>query len=211
MALSDFILNSDYPTDMIVFIQQGTRTVPAGTFGEFLNIPHGLPFRPLPYIIWSLTPDFAETYLYTTPDDLVVTGISCLGANITVEFYNYRATGVTIYWRLYAFPPSTATLTDFAPATASQGDDYLLNSDNNYLKLVNAGVISTTNRVYTHNLGYVPTVLVWLQTTHDPYVYATTDRISAGTAGIKLSPTTIEFVGASINDTAVEYRLYGDD
>jgi len=174
--------------------------------------PHGLPFSPLPFLVWSLTADFAITYVLDTFGGLLTVNSFADSTNISIGVSNNRASTATIYYRIFAFPPSGASLESIVSPVTTSSNDFSLNTDLNYLKLVNAGVISTSDRIYTHNLGYIPTVFTWLNSTHDQSVLAQWVIIDPlGTAGIKVTSTTIEFVGSSVNDTAVEYRIYADD
>lgn len=212
MAISDFLLNTDYPLDSIVFITSGSRSITGPTILDTLTIPHGLPFAPLACIVWSLTADFAITYTLSDATTTITSGASADATNIYIISNNLSASTITLYYKVFAFPPSGASEDSLVASTASVTNDFVLNTDNNYLKLVHAGTISTVNTSYAHNLGYIPTVFVWLNSTHDQNVLGQWVVIDPlGNAGIKLTTTTIEFVGASVNDTAVEYRIYADN
>lgn len=205
-------MNTDYPLDSIVFLNSGARTLAGTTLTDTLTIPHGLPFSPLPFVVWSLTSDFAITYVQDTPDGNVTAQCYADATNVYIGSSNLNAGPITIYYRIFAFPPSGASVDSVVNPVTTGSSDFALNTDLNYLKLVKAGVLSTSDRIYTHNLGYIPTVFTWLNSTHDQLVLAQWIVIDpSNSAGIKITSTTIEFVGASVNDTAVEYRIYADD
>lgn len=208
----NFSLNTDYPIDDLVFINRGSRVIPGSTFSDFVTFEHKLPFSPLPLIVWSLTADFATTYVNSDNSGNVFVSVSANATNVTISSSNFNAGAVTVYYKILAFPPSGASLDADVIATASEGEVFTLNTDRNYMKLVKSGVLSTSDRIHNHDVGEIPTVFVWLNSTHEPNVLAQWVVVDpAGNAGIKLTTTTIEFVGASVNDTAVEYRIYADN
>lgn len=209
----NFKVITDFPIDTVVFTSR-TRSVFVAdpTFFLQIDIPHGLPFRPLPMVVWSFTPDFSVSFIRQDTSGTIFLNVGAPDAtNISITISNIGGGNKTIYYRIFAFPPSTInSLTDVAP-TASNADRFTLNSDRNYLKLVKAGVLSTSDRIYNHNLGYIPSVWTWLNSTREPNVLAQwVIPDPAGTAGIKVTENTIEFVGSSVNDTSIEYRIYAD-
>jgi hypothetical protein len=184
------------------------------------NIAHGLPFIPLVGGYWSLTSDFSVNYEFgngTFPSgslgDLFqrsIGNISATSSNIKMDWSNI-STSVTVYYRIYAFEPSGSSAT-LSPI-ASQGDDFILNTDYNYLKLYDADSASpgtATTYTVTHDLGYIPQVLAWYEyTAVSGFVFPVTTE---STVALEVNTTSIVFQNPFGDDIAnVWWRIYLDE
>lgn len=167
----NFLLNSDYPLDKIVYMTSGSAST---TFYSVdVTITHGLGFIPLPYIQWSFTSDFAVCYeslertsdLYP-PSFPYYTHIRANSTNIVFEFTKSDITGpqLTFYYRLICFSPHDVVAD--VSNIANLADNFILNTDYNYTKLYLNDTITTTTEPQSvaHNLGYIPQVMCWVET-----------------------------------------------
>jgi len=165
----NFLLNSDYPIDQVVYIRQASYTMGPGTD---ITIAHGLSFTPLVMLQWSLNSDFSVAYEDNTgpfPGDydfwgLVVTA-EANSTNIILRCGG-TASSTTVYVRIFGFQPSDSNA-DVA-STVSLGNKYIVNTDYNYMKLFLQGktgsIAAGGSATITHNLGFYPHVLVWYET-----------------------------------------------
>ena len=221
----NFLLNTDYPMDQIVYLKEGSFV--QGDTGSFtINIPHNLPFTPLPEMVWSHTADFAicqtgpdETYMDNQWTTMVGEYYQVLAndTNIIIQGNNNSGTTKTIYYRIWAFAPSTASLDSIVSSTIDTGDNFILNTDYNYMKLAYNGYlpISGTQSVFTHNLGYIPRVKVWaISGITDPLVYIqsiSTDPTGSSGSSVGLYVTTTQIIMMNNGGyNGIEYRIYYD-
>lgn len=121
----------------------------------------------LPLAQWSLSPTFSSGVydIGTSPTSLGVTlyngTVSVDATNIYYTFQNQTASPVVIYFRVVGLAISGS---DRNVTETSQYQDLVLNTDNNYLKIVAEGqdnVNDTQTLTVSHNLGYLPKTLVW--------------------------------------------------
>lgn len=158
----DFLLNTDYELDKIVLVK-------TGSFTNSVDISHTLSFTPLAFGVWSFDSNFTTTnslgdsalateYGYTPP-----TTVNCrsFSNKITLKASGENATTATIYYRLYAMAPP-GTNAD-APTTSDLANQFILNTDYNYRKLNATGTFAQPGQSYSHNLGYLPQVMAWVQ------------------------------------------------
>ena len=104
-----FLINSDYPLDKVVYINQGSVNIGGGIDRI---IAHGLPFTPLISFVWSFTADFAITYQFNNgsfPSGnpgyyfSLQLSIQANATNITLSG-NGTITSTTVYYRIFGFP-----------------------------------------------------------------------------------------------------------
>jgi len=200
----NFLLNTDYPMDKVVYMTSGSFTSPTG--GIDYQFSHNLSFNPLIIGTWSLDSDFSTSreggfFGFEGTDPTTVYAIfSADSTNITIRTINPGAS-VVVYYRIYAFMPTNVN--DDSTSTASIADNFVLNTDYNYTKLFLSGVsVAVASTVVTHNLGYRPQVIAWLK---DSTIYGTELIVDMGY--IKVTDTTIEIVSPTYD---VHYRIYAD-
>ena len=224
MAIEDFVLNTDYPVDKVIYLLSGSFSLPGSTY-PVINVPHNLPFPPLLGGSWSLTPDFLVCYeLDSGPISFADTtfvntqymGAAADSTNVRINAGNNVATGVTIYYRIYGLQPTGYPTADI-PVLSASGDDFLLNTDYNLTKLFTADVVSqpaTTTPAATitvnHNIGYIPQVVVWEEVSGyiRPMTLADTFVIAASTT---VTSTTVSFFTPEFSSAKkYHYRIYLD-
>ncbi len=222
---------SDYPADMVMFLTSGSATVPNGTFDALpgITIPHGLPFVPLPRIVWSNTPDFAVANTFSD-SALYGTGftssagqqyiVTATATDVRIQRYNNSGSSKTVYYRIYCFAQSDTDVNSEVEFTKNSADKYIFNSDYNYMKLLKTGRLTPGAPVYTHGLGYTPRVLVWgvvtgVNSFADPNVQAqiiSTDPAGSSgiTSGVFIDNNNITWLNPN-TFSKVEYRIYLDE
>lgn len=215
----NFLLNTDYPLDKVVYLKSGSFTMGASTTGTE-TISHGLSFIPLIGGYWSLTSDFSVNYEFgngTFPSGNLgflfqreIGSISATSSSINLNWSNI-STSTTVYYRIYGFEPddNLATLSPIA----SQGDTFVINTDFNYLKLQEADHATPgTATTYTvvHGLGYIPQVLAWYEYASVPgFVWPVTTE---STVALEVGTNDIVFQNPIGDDVAnVWWRIYRDE
>lgn len=164
--LRNFLLNTDAPIDKIIGSSTGSVSVPSNDFREVV-INHGFSFTPLFYIKWSTSPTFNPSYesQWFQPSSLPysVYGTSS-SSDMRLSVSNYGGT-VTIYYQVIYFMPSDINVS--VPIVSL--DNFQMNTDYNYTKIISEGRINGSSGTITHDLGYIPQVEAW-------YIRATDGR-----------------------------------
>lgn len=158
-AIEHFLMNSDYPFDMITYYATYEFTEDSSN-DRTMSFNHNLPYTPLLFGTWSNKSDGSG---YTGP--LAPTGslYQLFVYSDDTKVYVHRHTGnpsQTVgqkrYLKIYGFAPTTWT-GDCAP-TAQSSSDFILDTDKSYAPLLASGVImpsirgagqANTNYVYT--------------------------------------------------------------
>jgi hypothetical protein len=163
-------VSSDFPLDKVVYMHTLNFSISAGSFNDQI-FPHNLSFTPLMLGQWSLDSTFATAYDANSGPRFgaggtlrLQTSLSSDATNITIRNTNNEAFGVTVYWRIYGLMPSTVS--EVAAFTASTADDFVIDTDQNYTKLFDAGVTGFSSTLgssvtVNHGLGYRPQVLTF--------------------------------------------------
>lgn len=170
----NFLLNTDYPLDKIVLVKTGSISVPNGTWEiSGVSISHGLPFTPLTVMLWSNTSNFDicneggdAAYMNTSFSSSAGQKYTALSKSSTIEItrLNYSGSTKTVYYRIFCFAPSNASIDSIVSATDSVGNNFIINTDYNYMKLHASGILTAGGTVsYTHGLGYTPRVQLWTE------------------------------------------------
>lgn len=201
----NFIKNSDYPIDQIVLMKSGSVVLSSGSE---VSIAHGLPFTPLVLGSWSYDINFTTSYnfqllLYAFADSITLSADS---TNLKLSA-NFTSTGnKTVYYRIFAFMPSTYTA-KVSPPNISTG--WRLNSDLNYLKLFVEGKINASGGTQTinHNLGYQPTCILWIENVNGIFLHNMDDFETTNGSQIARITNTQLIIYQGI----VHYRIYYDD
>ena len=215
---TDFLLNTDYEMDKIVFFKEG----------EFIGeevFPNTLGFAPLLFGVWSTDKDFSTSNTigvqpygaYGSANPVFVTAMVSghIGEPISNSAIGIGANQGTyegkIYYRLYGFaPPDYKGST---PKTASHSKQFILNTDYNYRKLKASGTFSQANEEYVHNLGYIPHIMAWEENSTEsdwwitPAVFFAPNKF-----GIEITDTKIKLIleSSSFFDK-IHWRLYYDE
>ena len=183
----DFLLNTDYEMDKIIYVHNFEHTVSAITT---ITIPHGLATAPLPFGIWATNSDFTNSHSIGEYDDPWNQDLRCeawsdmtnVYLKLTPKLENNAYVSTTFYGTIFGFEPgsnwpnyphTTGTPYEYIkthgqkiPATSKYAQNFILNTGYNYLKLQASGNLGSWNstlhrQTYMHNFGYVPQVLVW--------------------------------------------------
>lgn len=209
-----FLFTTDYPMDQIVYLKEASYTI--GT-GIDITIPHGLPFTPLPMLQWSLNSDFSVAYEDNTgpfPGNYtffrVLLAIEANSTNFIIRGGNGSDAPQTGYIRIFGFQPSDSNAE--IPSTVSSGDKFILNTDYNYMKLAVAGktgsIAANSSTTVTHNLGFIPHVLTWVEYTGTIYPSIAMPRYNCT---VEPTATTLEVRNEdTIESHVVHYRIYYD-
>lgn len=201
----NFLLDSDYPLDQVVYMASGSYTSTTSGAGDISQIAHGLPFRPLLVGKWSLKSDFStsrECYLpiYTDINGIYVQAFSN-DTTITISSINFTGASKTVYWQVYGFMPSNVNVD--ASFTSANADIFAFNSDYNYTKLYyNDIVTASASTTITHNFGYRPQTMAWLK---DISIYGT-GMVNVDTY-VKVTTSDVIVTSASKD---VHLRIYAD-
>ena len=200
----DFLLNTDYEMDKIVYFKSGSLN--AGQYD--VDIQHGLSFTPLLFGVCAFNSDFSDArgvpYQMQTMSDSVQFTASANGTNVRVSYINYSGSPSQIYYRLYGFEPSNSSAT--VPATSGNASQFVLNTDYNYCKLFQKGTASVNSTV-NHNLGYIPQVLVW-QVANG---WTSPVAISDDNASVIITDQSLIFNFPYLGVDSFHYRIYYDE
>jgi len=178
----NFLLNTDYEMDKIIYYNKLELTVSSETSHE---IQHDLPTAPLIFGVYSENEDLSEAReLYYTSENNGESYCSATSTNskISLSIRPRKSGGSYVktkfYICLFGFEPSSdyhivpdqataPTLIEkkLAP-TYKFAKNFVINTDYNYLKLLtNSPKFNYDNDagcyVYNHNLGYLPKVMAW--------------------------------------------------
>lgn len=220
----NFLLNSDYPLDKVIYRATGSFAIGAGFATASATIPHGLSFTPLPVLQWSTTSDFSVVYEAGSgpaPDDIIsnILGIAleCTADSnsIDIDASNFNTSSYTIYYRVFCFMPSDVNVD--ADPTQDEGDSFILNTDQNYAKLFDSGKLTlATTTTVTHDLGYEPQVFMWIEDgsgiIYTPFTALNNSSATSGDQqGYKVTDTQIEFKELSPSYAFGHYRIYADE
>lgn len=245
MNPNNFPLNTDYPLDKIVFRREGsivaTKSGTVQSFNTDLDILIGW------QAVFSYTPDFTNTFYYGDLTDWrtgTETGVamytqggdflSTKNTNIISAYLGQDdpRSSVTVYYKMIGYPLEPLSTSKLQ---SSQGlnNNFILNTDVNYMKLVEAGTaffpLDGSPRppvIVNHNLGYKPTVLTWigfLNYTDDftptpiseslmPYISYVGAPLY-GQAVARVTDTQVTFYDPGIQQTYSHYfyRIYADE
>ena len=176
----DFLLNTDYEMDKIIYCNNFEWTVSAVTTEE---IPHKLRTVPLIFGVWSTNADFTDCKEIGQADNPWEQGLRVEASSdmtkikftLNPKKENGAYVSTTFYIKAFGFEPGSnwydshldkylKLVGQKIPTTSKYAKAFILNTDYNYLKLLRAGKLGewTNNHYeYTHNLGYVPQILAW--------------------------------------------------
>ena len=200
----DFLLNTDYEMDKIIYFKEGTLN--AGQYD--IDSPHGLSFTPLIFGVCAFNSDFSDArgvpYQALTASNSVQFTAAANATNVRVSYINGSGSPSKIYYRLYGFEPSGSTAT--VPATSTAANQFILNTDYNYCKLLSKGTAGPTATV-NHNLGYIPQVLVWRQA--NSWVEPVNE--SDYTSSVIVTNQSLIFNYPNLGIDNFHYRIYYDE
>lgn len=214
MALSNLILDSDYPIDKIVWLHEGTMNLSQGV--NTLTIPHGVGAQIYPKGIWTVD-DWATTQMFGVMrygqggllDFTSQLSADSLNTDITLR---YEIGSATAKIRLWGVCNDTQIPNLEVPNTAPLSNNNLvIDTRNNYPKLFLEG-FATPNTTVNHNLGAIPQVDIWAFDSYSNQWYLFADDSFGTMFGlgefVKLTASTLEFTNNSGASSNYYYRIY---
>lgn len=200
----DFLLNTDYEMDKIIYFKDGELS--AGQYD--VDIPHGLNFTPLIFGVCAFNSDFSDSrsvpYDYQTQSNTTQFTAMANSTNVRVSYINYSGSPAKIYYRLYGFEPSDSRAK--VGKTSKYAKNFILNTDYNYCKLFKKGVISPSSTV-DHKLGYLPQTLVWQET--NGWIMPVEQSFTG--SAIIVTNQSILFQYPALGIDKFHYRIYYDE
>ena len=163
-TIQKYLIDARKPTDMVVLARTGSYSGPGDVR---IVIPHGLPFVPLPFGIYSIDGGVTWSSLEVTNGNAFGSEIVADATNITINIRTEQSTTTTFLIKLFAFAPSGVHSIIESPTPLS---NYYIDSRKTYDQLLFAGAFqpSSSNSPQTivrHNLGYKPRVMLWQEPT----------------------------------------------
>lgn len=227
-----FTVNTDYPFDKVIYQQEFSYTVPQSpdyAGASLFIVPHGLPFRPLCGGVYSDT-DFSTTYefgsasmffdpIYSLWGQRLLSVVESDATNIYLFVYN-RDSQRTVRFRVFGFADSAYS--GEASPTSTITNNFLLNTDNNYMKVLTAdqssiSVPGTGTPVLVtvpHVLGYPPFAMAWTevsgrtsQATYENYIGVSPLDV---TAALTNTSFTVSCSSSVSHTVIVHWRVYVD-
>jgi hypothetical protein len=222
--VSDFLLNSDYPIDKIVFLKEVSIPYSASTTFS-TTIPHKLGAVPFCNAVFS-TDNWQTTYpsVVREMDDsgqyyTKMLSVSSDSTNVYVKGMFYGASG-TIKARIWGVFDESSTFNVDAPATNGK-NRFILNSDYNYPSLLKDGISDASSGSVTisHKLGYIPfcDLWAWYKDWDDsgyrwyPVSYVFYLGWLHHTQSGAPAPPQITSDSLTLRNGKFYYRIYGDD
>ena len=162
------MFNSDYPTEKIVYLHEGTLVCPSEWTTKYDLINTHI--KSLVY----LEGDFSvagSNIRYPMQDMFTGTGVRGYAGSfmyngecwVAPMIFNFDAgnEGKVISYRIWAYASeSDSKNTDIGPTANMAKPVLTLNSDENYPRFV-GDVAIPPGSAYTHNLGYIPLIKTW--------------------------------------------------
>lgn len=198
----DFLLNTDYEMDKIVYFKEGSVST---TDPNDVIFPHKLNFTPLVFGICATKEDFSDSrsipFQMQTRDSQLFFNVFADNTNIRISSGAYNSVN-RMYYRIYAFEPSNSRAK--VGATAKHAKQFILNTDYNYCKLYKAGVTNGATQI-VHNFGYIPQTLAWR--TESSWTFPIEQALESDPSrNVTFTNNQINFPGAGIH-----YRIYYDE
>ncbi len=208
---TDFLLNTDYEMDKIVYYKSG-EIMPSDN--EIYVDNFDLGFIPLVFATLSYTEDFSDTKMSSTiAEDGTTIILQAYSDGVTIQYKNPNNPNQKLYYRIYGFEPSNSTAS--VGKTQKDAKQFILNTDYNYCKLYKKG-IATSNIIIPHNLGYVPLVLAWQENKwNNPAPGIVTPCWFSGAedsniASVSVTSSEVQISGIPTN-AKVHYRIYYEE
>lgn len=214
----DFLLNTDYEMDKIIYFTEGSLSA-----GQSVTLSHDLGFIPLIFGVCAFSSDFSDPhsipYEEITQNNTITFTAYAKNDRIELSYVDQNGDHPTIYYRIYGFEPDGSNAT-VAP-TNNVAKKFVLNTDYNYCKLFQKGSVNgNTATSITHDLGYIPQTLVWGEATdyqNNKIIFPITRSDFSnidGTQtidGIVVTTTQIRFEATLYQYDKIHYRIYYDE
>lgn len=212
--MDNFLLNTDYPADKVVWLKEGTINANAGS--NDITLSHSFGVNLFVRGVFSRD-NFSTTYEFGTykylPNSLVTDFSSYIASNTNEVLANiYLDSGATVKYRLWGVVNEAETQNLDINGTASETTNrFIVNTEYNLPRLYAEGYASP-NTDFNHLLGFVPYVDVW---GYDQYMAKWT-LLPIGIFGSAFgvgSPVKVDIAKVSFTDqnptyTNFYYRVY---
>lgn len=219
-TLYRFIFNSDYPTDKIVYLKEGS--VQLDSSGQ-ATVTLDMPLDRVPYIKGCISLDDWQTSigLGTTRlasggniTDLILANIGYWGDDVELQLDLDRHANATVKYRLWGVIAENDTGIEASKNNTISKTKLAFSTDNNYPRLIKEGIAKSGETV-AHNLKRVPYVDYWYsyasnvkQPMYEPTGVMTT---AASTNWPTVSADEDNLYFKQLNGTNIYYyyRIYG--
>lgn len=232
---TDFLLNTDYEMDKIVYFKEMSVKITDGNT-QTVTFSPGLNFAPLCFGLWSKTSDFSQPRrmtgwghgIYDATSQSYVSDFARLfstewNGTPTIEIeLAHMTVGSTIYIRIYGFEPDYSHAS--IGATSGNSSTFILNTDYNYRKLLKKGRVNVPHKnddpqvglydpvTIPHKLGYKPQIMLWIESIQlDENYQETSNRtieyFGYGCLHDQLNQNTL--AGAIIDDQNITFYVPG--
>ena len=214
----DFLLNTDYEMDKVILFYEGSLAPSSSGSGYEEVIQHDLGFTPLVFGVCAFNSDFSDSrslpYIEFTQENAISVSVEAYSSTIKISYGNYESTPDKVYYRIYGFEPSGSKAD--IPPTANKATEFILNTDYNYCKLLSAGTVDgDSDTIVPHNLGYLPFVLAWQESSNgmiDPVeLNLWSDPITNSPYGVRVGEQDILFKYSGQGLSKIHYRIYYDE
>jgi len=203
----DFLLNTDYEMDKIIYYKSGSLSV-----NQYdVTISHGLGFTPLIFGVCAFNSDYSDPraipFTSVTQQNTTSFTASANNSNIKLSYISYNGSPGQIYYRIYGFEPSDSTAN--VASTCNNANEFILNTDYNYCKLYKKGTAGNDTTI-NHNLGYIPQVLVWSDIGGWTAPIEESSLYSNG-PGARITTSDLILQFSLTNASRMHYRIYYDE
>lgn len=205
----NMLISSDFPLDKIIGIQSGSLLVGAG-FSEVI-VPHTFTFAPLTRGRWSTSASFDISYDVTsglTPLSMAVE-MYANAENLVVRGLNFSGSSATLYYKTFYLMPSN--IDALIEPTQQYLDDFNINTEYNYTKLLTAGIANGSSNSVTHGLGYYPQTEVWWEDS-DGFIRPVVDYLLGDRPYARISTSELIMTeGTFMPPSRWHYRIYAEE
>ena len=167
-----FLFNSDYPTDKIVWMVEGTisitpQTIKKDWYYESYNTHSPVMlyaegdyyFEDEPGVVYPMQELLDGDNIMAVESRTMMRNNECWVSPLFVGMWDHMSR--TMHYRMWAYASeSEAKNTDFGPTANIAKPRIVFTSDENYPKFVGDGFLACGSS-YTHSLGYMPLVKKW--------------------------------------------------
>lgn len=212
--VKNFLFNSDYEQDKIIYFNQFDNIPPSDGTNPSLTTWLGLTPIPLVFGVWSTSSSFNDTRTFGFVPESSQPYCTLRADFPNIMIYNFATSPISA--RVYAFEQAGSKLE--LPATSQKASKFIFNTDYNYSKLMARGTLKP-GQSFAHNLGYLPQVMAWQEYNDgninyiEPYNYSSALLGSVeGTNygnGLIIDNNSLRYIGTN-NVMTIHYRVYYD-
>lgn len=212
--MDDFVLNTEYPADKIVWLEEGTISANAGN--NTIQLPNPLGVNLFVRGVWSRD-GFNNAFEFGTNkymDGSLVQDFTSYVTSSTSEVnaHIYLNSGVTVQYRLWGVVNEAETQNLDINGTATDTTNrFIVNTEYNLPRLYAEGYASP-NTDFVHNLGFIPYVDVWAYNQYSNYWELLPIGIFGSAFGvgspIKVDNSKVSFTNQNATYNNFYYRVY---